>query len=252
MAGQAAHLLHVALSPVDLGKKTLDLLPIFPNAYSLCCALLFLAPVVKCIVLAFDPLVEHWLGDGPKIVMVLPVVFIGASHIIHMSTRTLRKRALVLSLIGPSLALGIQANRIAVKALQLGTTLSALDCQPYSLKHELEGEWKAAKDFHDSCADMRVQDCPGYFDHAVHHPGWRFLLTMEQTYACAGWCEPREPLWTAEHVNDSCSTVASQVLSGKILRDSMQVAIYNIVVLTLSTMVLITMAPSLQSEGMEW
>lgn len=264
MVGGASQVLRFALTPLNDGEKLLvGGLPYFNNAFSTCCTLLFTAPVVKAIFLVNDPLVSFWLGFRPKVVVLMPIVFIFVSYLIQQVAGSPMKRALVLNLIGGSLVLGLQANQIAVNALVLSNSFAASDCENYTLKYGFENAWLAAHEFRKGCSpntrdplapdDGLIQHCEGYKKEATTRPAWAFLWNLEERYACAGWCKPREPLWVISHTTqDSCSTVVAQVLSAKIQRDSMQLAIYNIIMLTISVVAIIGLGPTLKAHGIGW
>lgn len=254
MRAHRGHILHLALSPVDPSRKTINILRVFPEGFSAWCLILFTPPVLKGFYLAGDPLVSSWMGSGPQAVFALPLLFIVIAYIIHKVKATPRKRAIILSLVGSSLALGVQANRIGVTALKLGSTFTASDCQQYMGKYELESAWQKAQKFRAACSfgeEHLIQRCPGYEQEAVNNPVWTLLWKMEHEYMCAGWCEPEVPLWTFGHVKDSCSTVVAQLLS-ETSRDSTQIVIHSMIVLALSTVTLIALGPSLRERGIDW
>mmetsp|Transcript_87357 Transcript_87357/g.271383 ORF Transcript_87357/g.271383 Transcript_87357/m.271383 type:complete len:261 (-) Transcript_87357:105-887(-) len=258
MTSHAKHLLYVALTPTDVGKRTINVVHVFPEVFVVCSVLIFAPPVVKSLYLATDPLVAYWFGVHPKVIVALPLAFIGASYALHARRRAPRRGAIALSLLGSSAVLAVQANNIAVNAMTLSNTFAASDCEPFTRKHRLEHSWDAAYEFKKACTskigeeDYLVQHCPHYEEEAFKHPGWAFLESMEFRYFCSGWCHRRSPLWTASPTTDSCSAVVSQVLSAKVLRDSVQLVIYNFVVLALSIIGLILIGPSMQEKGFAW
>mmetsp|Transcript_103239 Transcript_103239/g.274541 ORF Transcript_103239/g.274541 Transcript_103239/m.274541 type:complete len:258 (-) Transcript_103239:19-792(-) len=257
MTGNAKHLLFAALTPTDVGKRPINIIYIFPEAFLALGALLFVTPVVKGLYLASDPLVANWFGVHPKVIIALPLPFVAVGYALNAWKRLPRRSAIALSLLGSSLALGVQANNIAVNALELRNSFAASDCEYWTRKHNLESQWQAAYDFRKACEasigeEYMVQHCPHYAEQAFQNPGWSFLESMEHRYICSGWCEHREPLWISLATKDSCSTVVSQVLSGKVLRVSVQLIIYCFVVGTLTIMGLILIGPSMQQKGFDW
>jgi len=257
MTGRATHLLNAALTPTDPDKRSVDIVRVFPEVFAIASFLAFVPPIVKSVYLAYDPLVSYWLGDSPKAFAVLPMLFIVISYAIQGAKRAPRRGAIALSLIGSSVALGVQANNIAVNALQLSNSFAASDCEFFTKKYELERDWIAARDLRETCSkeigeDYLIQHCPQYREGRFQHAGWDFLSSMETRYSCGGWCRPSSPLWTSRQTRDSCSTVVSQVLSAKVVRDSIQIVVYNIVVLTLSTISLIMLGPTVHERGFQW
>jgi len=217
--------------------------------------LLFTPPMVKGMYLARDPLVTTWQGTVPQLVFALPLALIVIAHGIHRLKNGPRRRAIILSLVGSSVVLGIQANHIGVKALELSNSFAASDCEAPLVKYQLEQAWQEAQKFRMQCPlkeEHLIQRCPGYEDAEVKNPGWQFLRELEQRYTCAGWCVPHMPLWTFHTGRDSCSAVVAQVLSIKVTRDSMQVVIYSITILAFSIMTVISLGPSIRERGIEW
>uniref|UniRef100_A0A7S4V581 Uncharacterized protein n=1 Tax=Alexandrium monilatum TaxID=311494 RepID=A0A7S4V581_9DINO len=257
MASHAKHLLYAALAPTDAGKRTINIAGIFPEVFVASCLLLFTPPVVKSVYLAFDPLVSYWFDFKTKVVVALPAVFIGAGYVMQALRRAPRRGAIALSLLGPSMALAVQANNIAANALELSNDFAASDCEPFTRKYPLESSWQAASDFQKQCwskvgEEYLLIHCHDYSEHAFKHPGWAFLENMEHRYVCSGWCHHRAPLWTTLPTADSCSTVVSQVLFAKVLRDSVQVVIYNFIVICLSIVALVLLGPTMREKGFDW
>uniref|UniRef100_A0A7S4UPQ1 Uncharacterized protein n=1 Tax=Alexandrium monilatum TaxID=311494 RepID=A0A7S4UPQ1_9DINO len=184
MASHAKHLLYAALAPTDAGKRTINIAGIFPEVFVASCLLLFTPPVVKSVYLAFDPLVSYWFDFKTKVVVALPAVFIGAGYVMQALRRAPRRGAIALSLLGPSMALAVQANNIAANALELSNDFAASDCEPFTRKYPLESSWQAASDFQKQCwskvgEEYLLIHCHDYSEHAFKHPGWAFLENME-------------------------------------------------------------------------
>merc|ERR1719453_1892298 len=109
--------------------------------------------------------------------------------------------------------------------------------------YQLGLSWQAAVDFKNACqaadggaAPATIDGCPGYEDALNRNPGWKYLSYLETSTGCGGWCEPATTLWVYPGaVQDPCSSVAGDALKAEVLYPSMQVAIYNILVLFLAT-----------------
>jgi len=228
---------------------------LFPEFFAGACLLLFCAPLVKSADIAFDRLVVHWLGGLPRIIALLPLVFIAISYRLHCERRLPNKWAVVLGIIAPGLVLGMQANRIAMLSLQLGDRLAASDCRTFPLKYDLEREWQAAATFRSSCpaAAYAVQDCPGYNMEATQHPSWSFLWYLETKYDCSGWCDVQEPLWMGgDAPGDSCSRAVAIAMKSKIRHNANQIMVYCLFVVSLSVVLLVMLGPHLRSNGLDW
>uniref|UniRef100_A0A7S2MPE8 Uncharacterized protein n=1 Tax=Alexandrium andersonii TaxID=327968 RepID=A0A7S2MPE8_9DINO len=257
MTGSAKHLLNAALTPTDVGKRTVNVIYVFPEAFLAISVLVFATPVVKALYLASDPLIANWFGVQPKVIVALPMAFVIAGYLMHAMRRLPSRAAIAVSLLGSSLALGVQANNIAVNALDLRNSFAASDCEDWTPKHNLEASWEAAHDFQKKCEenigeDYLISHCPDYAEQAFQHPGWSFLENMEHRYVCSGWCQHRQPLWITLPTKDSCSIVVSQVLSAKVLRDCVQLIIYCFLVGTLTVIGLILFGPTMQEKGFDW
>mmetsp|Transcript_87358 Transcript_87358/g.271385 ORF Transcript_87358/g.271385 Transcript_87358/m.271385 type:complete len:211 (-) Transcript_87358:569-1201(-) len=158
MTSHAKHLLYVALTPTDVGKRTINVVHVFPEVFVVCSVLIFAPPVVKSLYLATDPLVAYWFGVHPKVIVALPLAFIGASYALHARRRAPRRGAIALSLLGSSAVLAVQANNIAVNAMTLSNTFAASDCEPFTRKHRLEHSWDAAYEFKKACTSKIGED----------------------------------------------------------------------------------------------
>jgi len=251
----------------DKGQS--GLLQVFPDLFAIWCFLLFVPPLVKTVYLVDDPVISFWMSDYVKVVVVVPVAFIAIGHFIHQRRRAPSKGAVILSLVGSSLALAFVANRIAVKALVLGDRFAATDCDVLAEKHELQVSWQAARDYYATCEpessnslrlvnvsaavrDYTIQSCAGYEEESAKHPAWGVLEHLEVEYECGGWCETRKPLWSLGERRDSCSIAVSQVFSDRIMQQAIEVAVYSVAVLTLTAVSLILLGPSLRDRGLEW
>lgn len=243
--------------PDEPHKGRSGLLQAFPDAFALWSLFVFVPPLVKAVYLVDDPIVVFWMGDGLKVVPFLPILFIAIGHLLHQRRRAPSKVAVLLSLIGSSLTLGFAANRIAVRALVLGDRFEASDCDPFAEKHKLQVSWQAASDYRAGCepsgpSGSTIQSCPGYEEELAKHPDWAVLAHLEVEFECGGWCEPRKPLWTLGARRDSCSTVAAQIFSDKVMEQAIQVVVYSVAVLVLTSVTLILLGPSLRDRGLDW
>jgi len=228
---------------------------LFPEFFTGACLLLFCSPLVKSADIAFDPLVVHWLGGHPRIIIFLSLVFIAVSYRLHSISRLPNKWAILLGIVGPGLVLGIQANRIAMLSLQLGDRLASSDCRTFPLKYDLEREWQAAATFRNSCpaTAYAVQECPGYSEEATQYPTWNFFWYLESKYECSGWCDVQKPLWRAgDAPGDSCSRAVAIAMKSKIRHNANQIMVYCLFVVSLSVVVLVMLGPSMRTNGLDW
>lgn len=240
--------------------KGVDLMRIFAAAFTLSCLLLFAAPVVKCIDLAFSIEVTFWLGLVPRVFVFFPLGFILVAHIIHWRRQAPNKYAILLATVGSALVLLVLSHRLLGQAASLSAKFSSTDCS-FPQKHELELAHQAAKSFFESCqaqsenADYNymITDCRGYQEQLATHPSWNYLEKLEQRYACAGWCTTDKPLWGfAFTTRAPCSGIVGQILQTSVSQVAKQVFIYCIFIVMGSATSLILLGPKIRDLGMDW
>jgi len=246
----------------DTPFKGKNLLEASPPAFALLCLLVFAPPAVKCFTLAFDMNVTHWIGNAPRVFAFLPLFLIVIAYLILLHRRVPSKWAFVLGLIGCSVVFAIFAYSISGTALSLSGMFSSTDCSTFQQKWNLERSWQAARDFYADCATSGaatgvpaypIEDCPGYTENLVSNPDWIYLGRLEDQYACGGWCEASQQLWTSFQVADPCSVAVAEVMRSKVQRLSTQVLVYDVAILGLASSVLIFIGGSAaRTRSLDW
>lgn len=246
------HVLDLAMEPKKHQPNGLHMLP---EMFTFLCFLIFIPPHVTSIHVTMDPNVRFWMGDTLHIIaLFLSPMLIIAGHIPYRLRGAPSKLAIVLSMIGPSIVFGILSNHILTKALNYGNQFAANDCKPPSEKFDLEESWRVARTFYAGCSvqedvnpkEYLIHNCIGYYERNSNNSAWQYLAQVEVKYRCGGWCALNQTLWTFNVAQDSCSTAISQVMSGKVVSKALQVVVYSIFLLALSSISLILLGPSLR------
>jgi len=244
--------------------KGLDLVHSYPFSFALLSLIVFLGAIVKMAYLAFNPNVKYWMGEWVAYAAFLPLLCIFGSYLINRIGGQPSKFAALLGLLGPSVLLFIGGYKVAITALTLSTAFSSTDCITNSQMYNLGQDYKAAVDFKAACKPLAgtnstpttINECAGYDAAFEKNKGWQYLAKLEQTSGCGGWCEAATTLWVYPGgVQDPCSSVAGDALKQEVLYPSMQVAIYDIVVLFLATVGIAVAAPKAAAateQGLSW
>lgn len=238
--------------------KGVDLLKVFPLAFTMACCLLFLMPFVKCVDLAFDSNVVYFMGTAVlRILLFFPIVLILLAHFIHWRSQRPNKYAFVLGTIGPAVCFLVLGERVLSEANGLGFRFLSEDCGPhFHKKYQLEQSYQAARSFYDTCVPMTpehpnlspiITECSGYQVEMNHRPAWRYLQHLESRYTCAGWCTSEVPLWALSNApRDPCSRVVGQVMRTSILPQALQVFVYSILVIVVAVVGLLVLGPKIR------
>jgi len=240
--------------------KALDLLQIYPFTFAFLSSLAFLGAMVKMGFLAANPSVKYFIGDWPTYVAYLPMGFILIAYILHRITRTPSKFASLVGLLGPSIMLFIGGYKVAVSALTLSAAFGSTDCVTNPQMYKLGLSWQAAVDFKKTCkarkggaTPMTIEECAGYEEALDKNLGWKYLSYLETSTGCGGWCEPSTQLWAYPGgVQDPCSSAAAESLTTEVIYPSMQVAIYDILILLLATIGIALLGPKAAKYGIDW
>jgi len=240
-------------------RKQFDLLRVFPTAFTICTLLLFTSPLVKCIDLAFDTDCSFWMGHAPQVCAFVPLVLISGAHAVHVVRGRPSRLAVVVSLIGSSLVLLVLFMRYMGRGMELGTRFISNDCRTFPSKYKLEGEWQAARAFHEACieksgvAHVMIEDCTGYQDDLKKHPEWHYLASLERRHLCGGWCDVGPQLWGFEDTPGvPCSHIVGDVMWAKVERLGTQLFFFFLIVLTITTFVLVYLGPHIRALDVDW
>jgi len=236
--------------------KGLDLLQAYPFTFAFLSILVFLGAIVKMAYLSFDPNVRYWIGWWPTWIAFLPLGFIFSAYLIHRIKGQPSKFASLVGLLGPSIMLFVGGYKMSISSLTLSTAFGSTDCITNPEMYKLGQDYRAAVAFKSACnasAGSTIEDCVGYEAAELKNPGWQYLSHLQKTTGCGGWCEASKTLWAYPGgVQDPCSSVASEALGTEVLYPSMQVAIYSIAVLFLTTVGIAVLGPKAENMGLNW
>jgi len=222
--------------------------------------MVFMGAMVKMGYLAANPSVQYWIGIWPTYIAYLPLAFMFLAYIMHSIAGGPSKIASLVGLLGPSIMLFIGGYKVAISAITLSTAFGSTDCISNPQMYKLGLEWTAASNFKKTCTGKAstgslvvIEECPGYAAMLAKNPGWKYLSYLEGSSGCAGWCDASTPIWLhSGDLQDPCSTVASEALTTEVLYPSMQVAIYDILILFMATVGIAVLGPKLTKSGIEW
>lgn len=228
------------------------MLGIFPMAYTFFCVFIFVSPITKLARVVNDSQVYHWIGEAPQVVVWLPVIFIVFAHILHRQRRGPNRLAVIISLIGSSVVLLILSHTVMTRSVILGSQFFSTDCTSFGEKAALERSWQAARTFQAGCGASSdsgfgslVSHCPGYSRELISNPSWAYLESLERRFACGGLCTSDRQLWSyhGAHEADSCAVALGGMMQWDVRRQSMQVMVYSIFVLALTTIYMLMLGP---------
>lgn len=257
--------------PADYRKPVggrIDMMKMFPPAFTMACALLFMVPTYMVIYISRSPVITYFSNQSYWILLVIPVI-IAASHYVHVRGGVPNKYAVIGSLILPSLLLLIFANVEYVASVDKSDKLFSTDCDTFLLKRRLQNSWEAAYSVYMNClnqtavnsgrsidelrSNFRIQDCSEYAGASrAHSREWSYLQHLEENNHCSGWCYHGVQLWSSAPTKDSCSTVVSSVYSLYVRPHASQICIVMLAVLFLSAAMFVFMGETIRAHGLTW
>lgn len=257
----------------------IDLLKMFPPAFTMVCCLVFLVPTWLIMMVARDPALSYFSSSWSLIVLVIPIVILSV-HYVHMQRGIPNKYAVIAGLIVPSVLLLVTANRQYMTAVDKMDKLFSVDCDTFPEKRTLQHAWEDAYNIYTQClkstaassnysiavlqSHFRVQDCQEYqetlagFTNGAHAGGpnyakeWAYLSHLEDNQYCAGWCYHGQALWSSRPNKDACSVVVSHVYGSHVRPHTLQVAVVMLAMLGVTAVVLIMMGPAMRKNGIDW
>lgn len=246
----------------DSKVSFVDLLSVFPGAFSLASVLIFALPVTKAIAIATDVNVTFWLGRALLFCTILAMLFLVVASAVHWGTGRPSKFAVVVALVGTSSAIMLGGNFAMTQAMSLSLRFSSTDCSSFPGKYALERDWQEAFVFHKDCSGRRsgetgyrIQDCAGYETMSKGH-NWEYLAQLEQDYDCAGWCTAaRRPLWRLSGrtgLLDPCSSVVAGIFNDRVRPVGLQLVVFGVGLLLLTALLLTLLGPALRRRGIDW
>lgn len=256
--------------PIALAEKRLDLLSMFPTAYTIFVFAVFITPIWQICHIGHDSNVQYWVGPWCHIAAVLPMFFV-AAHVVHLKKKVPHKPIVIISIFVPAITLLVISDIVMTVAYDKADQLFSTDCDTFEGKRELQRAWNVAENMYFKCLQdtiaqqnrnltletavqlYRITDCEEYAPaHAQHARQWDYLQYLEENHVCAGWCSGATRLWTLRDATDNCAVAASSVFTGKIQHISRQVLVYIILTIIMCALVLIIIGPKLRAMGFKW
>lgn len=245
-----------------------SIVQIFPMAFLLFSAALFVMPIYLVLLIGGDINVRKWFPHISFFVCVLPILYL-ITFFAHHVTKRPSRILITLTLVGSCVLLLVISDVFLFEAYHKAPMFaSTTDCMSWKEKRELQQQWKLAHNFYTACLgnktqktqsaatklvpEHRIQDCPNYDKEMKAHPDWAYLEALEATQHCAGWCNEEEPMWTRSKVKDACSPVVAQILKDKVQPLMKKVCFYSVFTLLVISVVLIAAQPLLHKYGFVW
>mmetsp|Transcript_81015 Transcript_81015/g.188217 ORF Transcript_81015/g.188217 Transcript_81015/m.188217 type:complete len:280 (-) Transcript_81015:204-1043(-) len=264
----------------DKNDGDIDMLKMFPSAFTMIGALLFSVPMWIVLTIGRNPAVAYFQSNSFYSVLIIPVITI-LVHLVHVRKGVPHKAAVVTGLVLPNLILLWYGNAMYLNAVDKSDKLFSSDCNSFDNKRELQRSWEAAYALYSNCINQtahatghsrqklmdtfRIQDCEeynaaltAYTDSGTrayeegHERDWTYLRSLEEEHFCAGWCYQAQQLWSSKAHKDSCSSVVSQLYGSYVRPHASEVCMLMLASLGATAMMLIMVGPVLRRHGMEW
>jgi len=268
------------LEEVENPDGHIDMLKMFPSAFTMVGAMLFSVPTWIVLTIGRNPAVSYFQSNYYYVVLVIPVVTI-IVHVIHVRKGVPVKFAIVTGLVVPNLVLLWFGNMMYLNAVDKTDKLFSGDCNSFNTKRELQRSWEAAYALYSSCINQtsqqtghsreklmdtfRIQDCEEYNSALTgltdagsrayeqsHLEDWTYLRSLEEEHFCAGWCYHAQQLWSSKEHKDACSVVVSNIYSSYVRPHASQVCMLMLAALGATAMLLIMLGPVLRRHGLDW
>jgi hypothetical protein len=240
--------------------ETYSIHRMFPLVFTAVTVLVFMIPSFTLLYIARQPAVDYFLDDKSYLVFLIPIVIV-LTHWFHVA-RGPNRYVTSMALIIPSLLLlllGLLANRGSSMYVQ---SLFSIDCDIIPVKAHLQLEWESANAFFQKCLhdtakttnysvpyladNFRIQDCTDYSEaFQAHHGTWSYLQSLEENYACTGFCIPGQQLWATGPHKDSCSVAVSMIFDNFVSTRSFKVTSLMLLVLVLTALFFVFLVPNL-------
>merc|ERR1719161_736105 len=228
--------------------ETYSIHRMFPLVFTAVTVLVFMIPSFTLLYIARQPAVDYFVDDKSYLVFLIPIVIV-LTHWFHVA-RGPNRYVTSMALIIPSLLLlllGLLANRGSSMYVQ---SLFSIDCDIIPVKAHLQLEWESANAFFQKCLhdtaktmnysvpyladNFRIQDCTDYSEaFQAHHGTWSYLQSLEENYACTGFCIPGQQLWTTGPHKDSCAVSVASVFQHIVWMNAIQVIAMSLLTLVL-------------------
>jgi len=246
----------------------MDLKRIFPVAFTMMCAMVFIPALFIVMRYTRDPMISYFAGYMSWILLGIPVL-LGAVHFVHARWGSPNKYAVMLGALVPSILLLVFSFSNALSARDRANQLFSTDCYAFAEKQHLQLAWEAADEFLAACLKttvsrtnyslpvleraFRIQDCKGYYAARTKHSvEWAYLEYLEENGACSGWCSHRKQLWSVKHSKTSCSVAVSFFYKFHVASRAVSITVLMVITLLATEVLLLTLGPMIRSHGVKW
>jgi hypothetical protein len=229
------------LPPEPKKHEGIDLLRMFPAAFTMVCFLVYLVPAWLILTAARTPALSYFASNGAYVVIAVPLIIL-LVHFIHLRSGNPVKFGVIAALIIPALILLIYGNMQHTNAIDKQDKLFSTDCDTFPAKRRLQVAWEAAYNLYMQCledtaatsnysvsvlqANFRLQDCQEYqaqLNPVVQYGStgmstqltgtyaqeWNYLRYLEENHFCSGWCYAGVQLWSNQMTKDLQQTGSS-------------------------------------------
>lgn len=258
-------------------KKTdgIDLIRMFPAAFTMVCFVIFLVPVWLILTVAENQALSYFSSRWAYVVLAAPVIIL-LVHLVHLRQGVPNKFGVLAALMIPSIICLIIANRQFMNATDKMDKLFSVDCDTFPQKRQLQVAWESAYNLYMDCLNttaatsnyplevlqqnFRIQDCAEYQSRLSgkwaflnnYADEWNYLRYLEENHYCSGWCYHGVQLWSSKPHKDSCAIVVSNLFRSLVTPHTKQVSVVMLACLAVTAVIIIIMGPALRKQGLEW
>lgn len=261
---------------------------LFPLAFTLSCFCVFGYPVTVGMHLSQEPSVVYWIGWSARLVLVVPLMLV-ICHILHLIAGRPRFYIVFFSTVVPAGLLMVIANLHLVNLSTKTDALLSADCTADNDKQDLRRAWKAANDIFVGCggsaaaasarfadlgtkvaqfrgsesprphqAEGPISKCEAYTQaltsksYQNYFESWSYLMSLERSQHCSGWCDSGDAMWTYEETRDLCNQAAGAVLFSVVKPAAVRMLVSSLLVLAASILAISKITLELRKTGGEW
>jgi len=248
-------------------KENNNFQDMFPMAYTGVSVMLFMVPCFTLIYIMRQPAVNYLVNDGnvqQSLLVLVPIVIV-LSYFYHAKFGP-NKYVTGLGLLIPAILLLVEGMAVQSQSVSFVQSLASIDCDILPQKAHLQLEWEAAHAFFQKCTkdtaattnytseflmkNFRIQDCNEYAKvQAAHASTWGYLQSLEENYACTGFCVPGAQLWFKGPHQDSCSVAVSMIFDVFVSARANKVVLVMLGVVVLSAVLFAIVGPLLKEHS---
>lgn len=247
---------------------------LWPHGFTLAILACYGVPTVEAVRLAREPSVQYWVGWLGYLALAIPVL-LALAHGVHLRMGRPAEIPVIITTVVPAILLNLIATEHLAVSGNIGAILVSKDCMTHMVKQEVQHSWKVAANLYEGCVNrttkehklpfseglrvLRLQDCAEVFaivdgkdPFEEHRERWQYLRSMEEQYACSGWCWESAPLWTFQAVKDSCAATSGMVLLHRVGIVSSQIQCIAVLLGTVFALCTALLGVRLRRGGGSW